>query len=193
MFSFSLMSVSLLSHRQSCPTLCDPIDGSPPGSCPWDSPGKNTGVGCHFLLQGIFPIQGSNPGLSQCRQSLYHLHSGYMFVYFTFSERFFLILFLFFSLIFGCAGSSLPHVRFLWFRRARASLLCGAWVCRRAGLSCCGEWALGAQASVVVVLSCPEACGIFPDQTHHTPRYRRILYHGATRDVPHPAVTHSPA
>ena len=36
---------------QSCPTLCDPIDGSPLGSCPWDSPGKNTGVGCHFLLQ----------------------------------------------------------------------------------------------------------------------------------------------
>ena len=35
---------------QLCPTLCDPIDGSPPG-CPWDSPGKNTGVGCHFLLQ----------------------------------------------------------------------------------------------------------------------------------------------
>ena len=36
---------------QSCPTLCDAIDGSPPGSHPWDSPGKNTGVGCHFLLQ----------------------------------------------------------------------------------------------------------------------------------------------
>ena len=36
---------------QLCPTLCDPMDGSPPGSCPWDSPGKNTGVGCHFLLQ----------------------------------------------------------------------------------------------------------------------------------------------
>ena len=36
---------------QSCPTLCDPRDGSPPGSCPWDSPGKNTGVGCHFPLQ----------------------------------------------------------------------------------------------------------------------------------------------
>ena len=35
---------------QSCLTLCDPIDGSPPG-CPWDSPGKNTGVGCHFLLR----------------------------------------------------------------------------------------------------------------------------------------------
>ena len=37
--------------RQLCPTLCDPIDGSPPGSHPWDSPGKNTGVGCHLLLQ----------------------------------------------------------------------------------------------------------------------------------------------
>ena len=37
---------------QSCPTLCDPRDGSPPGSPrPWDSPGKNTGVGCHCLLQ----------------------------------------------------------------------------------------------------------------------------------------------
>ena len=37
--------------RQSCSTLCDPIDGGPPGSRPWDSPGKHTGVGCHFLLQ----------------------------------------------------------------------------------------------------------------------------------------------
>ena len=37
---------------QSCPAVCDPIDRSPPGSPhPWDSPGKNTGVGCHFLLQ----------------------------------------------------------------------------------------------------------------------------------------------
>ena len=37
---------------QSCPTLCDPIDGQPTWLlCPWDSPGKNTGVGCHFLLQ----------------------------------------------------------------------------------------------------------------------------------------------
>ena len=37
---------------QSCLTLCDPIDGQPTRlPCPWDSPGKNTGVGCHFLLQ----------------------------------------------------------------------------------------------------------------------------------------------
>ena len=43
----------------SCPTLWDPMDCSPP-CCSWDSPGKNTGVGCHFLLQGIFPTQGLN-------------------------------------------------------------------------------------------------------------------------------------
>ena len=110
---------------QSCPTLCDPIEGSLPGSpvpgilqartlewvavsfsnawkwkvkvkslsrvrllatqglqptrllCPWDSPGKNTGVCCHFLLQGIFLNQGSNPGLPHCRQTLYGLsHQG---------------------------------------------------------------------------------------------------------------------
>ena len=42
-------------------------------TCPWNSPGKNTGVGFHFLLQGIFSPQGSNPGLSHCRQILYNL------------------------------------------------------------------------------------------------------------------------
>ena len=40
----------------SCPTLCDPMDCSPPGSSV-HSPGKNTGVGCHALLQGIFPTR----------------------------------------------------------------------------------------------------------------------------------------
>ena len=64
---------------QSCPTLCDPMDVA----CtklqrPWDFQDKSTtGVACHFLLQGIFPTQGSNPGLSHCRQTLYHLsHQG---------------------------------------------------------------------------------------------------------------------
>ena len=38
-----------------------------------DSPGKNTGVGCHSLLQGIFPTQGLNPGLLHCQRILYHL------------------------------------------------------------------------------------------------------------------------
>ena len=47
---------------QSYPTLCDPRDCSLPGSSVHGgSPGKNTGAGCHALLQGIFPTQGSNP------------------------------------------------------------------------------------------------------------------------------------
>ena len=42
-----------------------------------DSPGKNTGVDCHALLQGIFPTWGLNPGLLNCGQILYHLsHQG---------------------------------------------------------------------------------------------------------------------
>ena len=50
---------------QLCPTLCGLMDCSPPGaSVPGDSPGQNTGVGGHFLLQGIIPTQGSNPGPS---------------------------------------------------------------------------------------------------------------------------------
>ena len=51
-------------HAQPCPTLCDPMECSPPGSsCPWNSLGKNTAVGCHSLLHGTFPIQGLNLGL----------------------------------------------------------------------------------------------------------------------------------
>ena len=54
---------------QLCPNLCDPMNCSPPGSSVHgDSPGKNTGAGCHALLQGIFPTQGSNLGLLHCRQ-----------------------------------------------------------------------------------------------------------------------------
>ena len=51
--------------------LCDPLDYSPPGSSVHgNSPGKNTGVGCHALLQGIFLTQGLIPGLPHCRQIL---------------------------------------------------------------------------------------------------------------------------
>ena len=115
-FSYAAAAAESL---QSCPTLCDPIDGSPPRlRRPWASPGKNTGMACHFLLQcmkvksvsevaqscptlcgsvdcsppgssvrgilqarilewaaisfsrGVFPTQGSNPGLLHCRQML---------------------------------------------------------------------------------------------------------------------------
>ena len=44
---------------KSYPSYCNPMDYNPPRLlCPWDFPGKNTGVGCHFLLQGTFPTQG---------------------------------------------------------------------------------------------------------------------------------------
>ena len=41
--------------------------------CPWNPSGQNTGVGCHFHLQGVFLTQGLNPGLLHCRRMLYHL------------------------------------------------------------------------------------------------------------------------
>ena len=63
-------------HAQSCLTLCDPWTVATGLLCPWESAGKNTGVGCHFLLQGIFPTQGLNPH----RRLLYHLsHQGSLF------------------------------------------------------------------------------------------------------------------
>ena len=59
---------------QSCSTLCNPMDCSLPGSSVHgDSPGKNTGVGCHEII----PTQGSNPVGPQCRWILYYLsHQG---------------------------------------------------------------------------------------------------------------------
>ena len=57
---------------QLCPILCDPMDCSLPGSSV-----RGILLGCRFLLQEIFPTQGSNPGLPHCRQTLYHLsHQG---------------------------------------------------------------------------------------------------------------------
>ena len=60
-----------VSVTQSCLTLCDPMDYGL--LCPWNSPGRNTGAGCHFLLQGILPTHGPNLGLLHCRQNLYCL------------------------------------------------------------------------------------------------------------------------
>ena len=67
MLSCSVMSNSLRPHGLQPARLL----------CPWDSPGKNSGVGCHFLLEGIFPTHGLNPGLLHCRWTLYCLcHQG---------------------------------------------------------------------------------------------------------------------
>ena len=69
---------------QSClTTLGNPKDCSLPGfSVYWDSPGKNTGVGCYALLQGIFPTQGSNPVILYFRQIIYQLsYQGSIYIY----------------------------------------------------------------------------------------------------------------
>ena len=63
------LSHSVVSDSVTSWTVCSPPGSSVHG----DSPGKNTRVGCHALLQGIFPTQGSNPGLLHCRRILYHL------------------------------------------------------------------------------------------------------------------------
>ena len=62
--SHSVMSNSLQPHELQPTRLL----------CPWNFPGKNTGVGCHSLFQGIFLIQGSNLGLWHCRKILYCLN-----------------------------------------------------------------------------------------------------------------------
>ena len=73
LLEITFISVTICeSESQSCPTLCDPWLYSP-----WNSPAQNAGVGSFSLLQGIFPTQGSNPCLPQCRQILYQLrHKG---------------------------------------------------------------------------------------------------------------------
>ena len=61
-------------RTQSCPILSNPLDYTLPGSSVHGIfSGKNTGVGCHLLLQGIFPTQGLNSGLLHCRWILYQL------------------------------------------------------------------------------------------------------------------------
>ena len=72
------VSVYVCAHSLSCVWLLQPHGLQPARLlCPWDFPGKNTGVGCHFLLQGIFPTQGSNLRLLYWQaDSLPHSHLG---------------------------------------------------------------------------------------------------------------------
>ena len=72
-----IFMVYVCSIAQLCLTLLTPWIVSPRLLCPWDFPCKNTGVGCHLLLQGIIPTQESNPDLLHYRQILYYLsHKG---------------------------------------------------------------------------------------------------------------------
>ena len=66
-----LFNPSKVLVAQSCSTLCDPVDHQAPLSVEFSS--RSTGVGCHFLLQGIFPTQGSYLGLPHCGQIRHHL------------------------------------------------------------------------------------------------------------------------
>ena len=72
LFSFISKNMCACSVTKSCPTLCDPTDCTSPGSSVHGiSPGKNSGVDCPFLLQGIFPTQELHLCLLHCRWILY--------------------------------------------------------------------------------------------------------------------------
>ena len=71
LFKWSVTN-SVVSHSLQPHALCNPTRLLHP----WDSPGKNTGVGFHFLLQEIFPIQELNLGLIHCKQILYWVTRG---------------------------------------------------------------------------------------------------------------------
>ena len=71
---YSILCAYLLSHVRFFATAWTSLPGS---SVHEDSPGKNTGVGCHALIHGFFPTQGSNWGLLHCRWIIYQLsHQG---------------------------------------------------------------------------------------------------------------------
>ena len=72
-YHIRLSESETVSHSVVSNSLQPPWTEARQTPCPWDSPDKNTGVGCHGLLQGIFPTQGSNPGLPHCRWILYRL------------------------------------------------------------------------------------------------------------------------
>ena len=70
----ALLCECMRSHFHCVQLLVTPRTVDPRLLCPWNSSGKNTGVGCHALLQGIFPTEGSNPGLLcllHCSKILY--------------------------------------------------------------------------------------------------------------------------
>ena len=94
-YLFLLACIYVCLVTQSCLTLCYvSMDYSPPGySVNADSPGKNTGAGCHALLQGIFPTQELNPGYPDCKWILSHqgsptsIYMASLFIYYLFPGK----------------------------------------------------------------------------------------------------------
>ena len=161
---------------------------------PWNSPGRNTGVGSLSLLQGIFPTQGLNPGLPHCRRILYQLsHQGSLFViissvfmyipwatsysYFHLGTVFFLFFikrwigFCLCRVFVASHGLSLVAEKgvctSLWYRPSR----CGgvSWGTQAPGCSASAAVTHGfsqSPGSMVVAkeLNCSMTCGIFPHQ-----------------------------
>ena len=82
LYTYEWMNEWMNEVTQSCPTLWDPMEQPTRLLHPWDFPGQSTGVGCHFLLQGISPTQRLNRGLPHYRQTLYHLSYHGMYIMF---------------------------------------------------------------------------------------------------------------
>ena len=99
-------------------------------------------------------LSNSTPSYILKRNEDIHLHKNF-YIQFLFSFKF---IYLFIYFIFGCVGSSLLCVGFLWLQQAGATLHCSAWASHCSGFSCCGARALGAQASVVVTCGL-SSCG----------------------------------
>ena len=70
-FKTSSQLSSMISESESCSLMLDFLQPHGLWRSLWNSPGQNTGVGYHALLQGVFPTQGLNPGLPYCRWILY--------------------------------------------------------------------------------------------------------------------------
>ena len=173
----ALMCCVLCLVAQSCPTFCDPMGCSPPGSSIYrDSPDKNTGVSCHTLLPGIFPIQGLNPSLPYCRWILYHLsHQG--------SPRILKWVAYHFS-----TGSSQSR------NQTSVSCTAGGFFTRKVQLWLLNSIITACRLSNCVRLSCSTACGMLVPQTEIKPASQHCKvdsYHWTIREVPI-LILHSP-
>ena len=119
------------SVAKSCPTLLWPHGLQPARLlCPWDFPGKNSGVGCHFLLHGIFLTKESNLDLLHCRRILYWMsHQGSnigsdLHVYYPFHLIYLLGFIIFFSKFSFHGNKGFFLYMFHWFQFSSVAQSC---------------------------------------------------------------------